>query len=185
MWETSLPERRYSELSIEQESSVSYRKTQSALEVKTNFHMIGAETSGLISVHLTRNTETSEFKLSMFQWLPNSLKGSSKTKGNYENKTMNFSNQSLGLNPEKKLAETGPCWIARTGYTGWFCINLGHVWRSTSGNNLYSLYLRYTLQSFNWVFTYKFSLDKFSLILQNQVPSRAKLSGSLAQRPEG
>lgn len=86
--------------------------------------MIGAETSGLISVHLTRNTETSEFKLSMFQWLPNSLKGSSKTKGNYENKTMNFSNQSLGLNPEKKLAETGPCWIARTGYTGWFCINL-------------------------------------------------------------
>lgn len=71
--------------------------------------MIGAEPSCLISVHLTWNTETFEVELSMFQWLPNSLKGSSKTKGNYETKTMNFSNQRLGLNPEKKLVETGPC----------------------------------------------------------------------------
>lgn len=56
--------------------------------------MIGAETSFCsISVHLTQNTETSDLELSMFQWIPNSLKGSSKAKGNYENKSSNFSNK--------------------------------------------------------------------------------------------
>lgn len=97
MWKASLPEMVCSELSIKQKLPVSLKKTQYALEVKTNFHMIEAETSYLISVHLTWNIETSDLEFSMFQWIPNSLKGSSKTKGNYENKPLKFLKQTKGL----------------------------------------------------------------------------------------
>lgn len=73
---------------------------------------------------LTRNTETSDLEFSKFQWIPNSLKGSSETKGNYENKTSQFSNERLSLNSEEKLVGTGPDWITRTGDKDWFCTNL-------------------------------------------------------------
>lgn len=116
MWKTSLPETIYSELSIKQKLPVSYEKTQYALEVKTNFHKIGAETSYLISVHFTWNTGTSDLEFSRFQWIPNSLKGSSKTKGNYENSALNFSNKPKAW--FKPWRETCGDW-SRLGHQNW------------------------------------------------------------------
>jgi len=40
------------------------------------------------------------------------------------NSQISQTNQRLSLNPEKKLVETGPYWVTRTGEKGWFCTTL-------------------------------------------------------------